>query len=331
MTAFRALFVDQKNPEETSLEIKSIQLDDLPEGDVTIRVHYSGINYKDGLATLANGNIVKNYPFIPGIDAAGVVIASSDPEFKEGDPVIVTSYELGVSHFGGYSEYIRVPSKWVVPLPDGLTLREAMIYGTAGFTAAMSVLALQDHGAEPQDGKVAVSGATGGVGSFATAILSELGFSVVASSGKQGREDYLAKLGADEVVSREAFQPEKLRPLDKEQFAHAIDCVGGKPLSYLLSTTKYGGSVTTCGMSAGYQLNTAVYPFILRGIHLLGIDSVYCPYPRRKEVWHHIATDFKLDSLLDWVTTEITLQDLPEALEKNIQGGILGRYLVRLI
>lgn len=242
----------------------------------------------------------------------------------------MTSYELGVSHFGGYSEYIRVPSDWVVPLPAGLTLREAMLYGTAGFTAGMSVLALQDHGADPKDGAIAVSGATGGVGSIATAILAKLGFSVIASSGKEGREDFLKQLGAAEIVDREDFQPEKIRALDRERFAHAIDCVGGKPLSYLLSTTKYGGSVTTCGMSAGGQLETSVFPFILRGVNLLGIDSVYCPYPHRQEVWHHLATDLKLDSL-DAITTEIPLDDLPEALNKVMNGGILGRYIVRLI
>lgn len=234
-----------------------------------------------------------------------------------------------MSYFGGYSEFIRVPAEWVVPLPQGLSLKEAMILGTAGFTAALSVDALESSGVRPETGKTAVSGATGGVGSLSTAILAKRGFSVVASSGKKDAKDFLQKFGASEVVSREAFQPEKIQALDKQLYAGAIDCVGGKPLSYLLTAVQYGGAVTTCGMSAGGKLDTTVFPFILRGVQLLGIDSVLCPMQKRTQIWQRLATDFKLANL-DELATEINFQALPEALHQVMNGGVTGRYLVKI-
>ncbi|MBC1477498.1 acryloyl-CoA reductase [Listeria welshimeri] len=328
MKSFQALFIE-KEADNTSLHFRDTTLDNLPENEVTIEVHYSGINYKDGLAVLPEGKIVNQYPFIPGIDASGVVIESKSNRFQVGDEVIVTSYDFGVSYFGGYSEFIRVPAEWVVPLPQGLSLKEAMILGTAGFTAALSVDALESSGVRPETGKIAVSGATGGVGSLSTAILAKRGFSVVASSGKKDAKDFLQKFGVSEVVSREAFQPEKIRALDKQLYAGAIDCVGGKPLSYLLTAVQYGGAVTTCGMSAGGKLDTTVFPFILRGVQLLGIDSVLCPMQKRTQIWQRLATDFKLANL-DELATEINFQTLPEALHQVMNGGVTGRYLVKI-
>lgn len=328
MKSFQALFIE-KEADNTSLHFRETTLDNLPENEVTIEVHYSGINYKDGLAVLPEGKIVNQYPFIPGIDASGVVIESKSDRFQVGDEVIVTSYDFGVIYFGGYSEFIRVPAEWVVPLPQGLSLKEAMILGTAGFTAALSVDALESSGVRPETGKIAVSGATGGVGSLSTAILAKRGFSVVASSGKKDAKDFLQKFGVSEVVSREAFQPEKIRALDKQLYAGAIDCVGGKPLSYLLTAVQYGGAVTTCGMSAGGKLDTTVFPFILRGVQLLGIDSVLCPMQKRTQIWQRLATDFKLANLEE-LATEINFQTLPEALHQVMNGGVTGRYLVKI-
>lgn len=328
MKSFQALFIE-KEEQDTSLHFRDTTIDELPENDVTIEVHYSGINYKDGLAVLPDGKIVSDYPFIPGIDASGVVVESKSDRFQVGDEVIVTSYDFGVSYFGGYSEFIRVPAEWVVPLPAGLSLKEAMILGTAGFTAALSVDALEFSGVTPTDGKIAVSGATGGVGSLSSAILSKRNYQVVASSNKADAAEFLQKFGVSEVVTREAFQPEKIRALDKQLFAGAIDCVGGKPLAYLLTAVQYGGAVTTCGMSAGGKLDTTVFPFILRGIQLFGIDSVLCPMPKRESIWNRLATDYKLANLNE-LATEIPFSELPTALHQVMNGGVTGRYLVKI-
>ncbi|MBC1765454.1 NADPH:quinone oxidoreductase family protein [Listeria seeligeri] len=328
MKSFQALFIE-KEEQDTSLHFRDTTIDELPENDVTIEVHYSGINYKDGLAVLPDGKIVSEYPFIPGIDASGVVVESKSDRLQVGDEVIVTSYDFGVSYFGGYSEFIRVPAEWVVPLPAGLSLKEAMILGTAGFTAALSVDALEFSGVTPTDGKIAVSGATGGVGSLSSAILSKRNYQVVASSNKADAAEFLQKFGVSEVVTREAFQPEKIRALDKQLFAGAIDCVGGKPLAYLLTAVQYGGAVTTCGMSAGGKLDTTVFPFILRGIQLFGIDSVLCPMPKRESIWNRLATDYKLANLNE-LATEIPFSELPTALHQVMNGGVTGRYLVKI-
>ncbi|MBC1527276.1 acryloyl-CoA reductase [Listeria seeligeri] len=328
MKSFQALFIE-KEEQDTSLHFRDTTIDELPENDVTIEVYYSGINYKDGLAVLPDGKIVSEYPFIPGIDASGVVVESKSDRFQVGDEVIVTSYDFGVSYFGGYSEFIRVPAEWVVPLPAGLSLKEAMILGTAGFTAALSVDALEFSGVTPTDGKIAVSGATGGVGSLSSAILSKRNYQVVASSNKADAAEFLQKFGVSEVVTREAFQPEKIRALDKQLFAGAIDCVGGKPLAYLLTAVQYGGAVTTCGMSAGGKLDTTVFPFILRGIQLFGIDSVLCPMPKRESIWNRLATDYKLANLNE-LATEIPFSELPTALHQVMNGGVTGRYLVKI-
>lgn len=329
MSTFDALVVN-KQDEQFSVEVQKLTFEDLPEGEVLIEVKYSGINYKDSLATIPNGNIVKTYPFVPGIDLAGVVVSSEDPRFKEGDEVIATSYEIGVTHFGGYSQFARIPSKWVVPLPEGLTLRDAMIFGTAGFTAALSVQRLEDNGISPDKGKVLVTGATGGVGSIAVALLAKLGYEVEASTGKLSEQDYLKELGASSIVSREEVLDGKIRALGKQKWAAAVDPVGGEPLAALLSQIQYGGSVAVSGLTAGTNVPTTVFPFILRGVNLLGIDSVYCDMESRLKVWKRIADISKLLNLEQFVQQEVTLQQLPEVLPTLLKAQARGRILVKL-
>jgi acrylyl-CoA reductase (NADPH) len=326
---FKALMVN-KTEDDFSVDIKTISFNDLPEADVLIKVAYSGINYKDGLASIPNGKIVKSYPFVPGIDLAGVVVSSKDPRFKEGDEVIATSYEIGVSHYGGYSEYARIPGNWIVPLPKGLTLKEAMVYGTAGFTAALSVQRLEDNGLTPDKGKVLVTGATGGVGSLAVAMLAKRGYEVVASTGKASEHEFLHKLGAKEILSREDVYSGKIRPLDKQLWAAAIDPVGGEQLASILSKIQYGGSVAVSGLTGGSDVPTTVFPFILRGVNLLGIDSVYCPMEIRKELWNRMSSDLKPAALEEHIQKEITLEELPQYLSTILKGQARGRIIVKL-
>ena len=326
---FNALIVN-KQEEQFTVEIKQLKLTDLPNGEVLIRVHYSSVNYKDSLASIPNGNIVNTYPFVPGIDLAGVVVSSEDARFRAGDEVIATSYEIGVTHFGGYSEYARIPAKWIVPVPKGLTLKEAMIIGTAGFTAALSVWRLQENNSSPEKGKVLVTGATGGVGSFAVSILSTLGFNVEASTGKESEQAYLKKIGANTIVSREEVYDGKVRALGKQKWAAAVDPVGGEPLASLLSQIQYGGSVAVSGLTAGTKLPTTVFPFILRGVNLLGIDSVNCPMETRVKIWNRLATDFKPKNLEELIQQEVTLDHLPEVLPTLLKGQARGRILVKL-
>jgi putative YhdH/YhfP family quinone oxidoreductase len=295
-----------------------------------IRVHYSSVNYKDSLATIANGNIVSTYPFVPGIDLAGTVVSSDDDRFQEGDEVIATSYEIGVTHFGGYSEYACIPAQWIVRVPKGLTLKEAMIIGTAGFTAALSIIRLEEQDVSPEKGKVLVTGATGGVGSFAVSILSKLGYNVEASTGKESEHEYLKKIGAATIVSREEVYDGKIRALSKQKWAAAVDPVGGEPLASLLSQIQYGGSVAVSGLTAGTKLPTTVFPFILRGINLLGIDSVYCPMETRVKIWNRLATDFKSNHLEVLLQQEVPLEQLPEILPTLLKGQARGRILVKL-
>ncbi|USK58525.1 NADPH:quinone oxidoreductase family protein [Peribacillus asahii] len=329
MKSFDALVVN-KQDDQFSVGVQQFSLQDLPDGEVLIRVQYSGVNYKDSLASIPDGNIVKTYPFVPGIDLAGVVVSSEDPRFQEGDEVIATSYEIGVSHFGGYSEYARIPAQWIVPLPKGLTLKEAMIIGTAGFTAALSVQRLEENNLTPDKGAVLVTGATGGVGSFAVSILSTLGYQVEASTGKEAEQEYLKKLGATTVLSREDVYDGKVRALGKQKWAAAVDPVGGEPLASVLSQIEYGGSVAVSGLTAGTKLPTTVFPFILRGVNLLGIDSVYCPMETRLKTWNRLATDFKPANLEELIQQEVTLQQLPEALPTLLKGDARGRIIVKL-
>jgi acrylyl-CoA reductase (NADPH) len=325
---FKALVID-KSETDFTIGVKKVSFQDLPAGEVLIKVAYSSINYKDGLASLPDGKIVRSYPFIPGIDLAGVVVSSEDPRYSEGDQVIATSYEIGVSHYGGYSEYARIPADWIVPLPENLSLKEAMIYGTAGFTAALSVQRLEENGLTPEKGKVLVSGATGGVGSLALAILAKRGYDVVASTGKSSEHDYLHKLGAKEVVSREEVYNGKVKALDKQLWAAAVDPVGGESLAAILSKIHYNGSVAVSGLTGGGNVPTTVFPFILRGINLLGIDSVYCPMEVRRPLWERMAADFKPE-VLESVSKEISLEDLPQSLPIILQGQAKGRFIVKI-
>jgi len=325
---FKALMVD-KTESDFTVNVKELTTQNLPAGDILIKVSYSSVNYKDGLASTPNGKIVRSYPFIPGIDLAGVVVSSNDSRFKAGDEVIATSYEIGVSHFGGYSEYAHIPAEWVVGLPEGLSLKEAMIYGTAGFTAALSVQRLEENGLTPDKGAVLVTGATGGVGSIAVAILAKRGYHVVASTGKQSAHDFLLEIGASEILSREDVTGEKIRALDKQLWAGAVDPVGGKTLASILSKMTYNGSVAVSGLTGGGDVPTTVFPFILRGINLLGIDSVYCPMETRVALWKRMATDFKPDNLLKVINSEVSLEELPNVLSSILKGEARGRTIVK--
>ncbi|ULO05557.1 acryloyl-CoA reductase [Paenibacillus sp. 19GGS1-52] len=327
--AFQALVVD-KTESSFSVTVKQVTLEDLPAGEVVIKVAYSSVNYKDGLASIPDGKILRNYPFIPGVDLSGTVVSSTDDRFHEGQAVIAAGNGIGVSHFGGFSEYARIPADWVTPLPDGLTLREAMIYGTAGFTAALSIQELEANGLSPDKGKVLVTGATGGVGGTAIAILSKKGYHVVASTGKTDATDYLTALGAEDIISREDVIGPSSRPLDKQLWQAAVDSVGGSPLAAILSKIAYKGSVAASGLTAGTSVPTTVLPFILRGVNLLGIDSVLCPMDIRLQVWERMAADLKPEQLENLVDREITLNELPEALADILKSNTRGRVLVRL-
>jgi acrylyl-CoA reductase (NADPH) len=329
MDNFKAFMVN-KTEDDFSAVVKTIGLEDLPSGEVTIKVAYSSVNYKDGLASIPSGKIVRSYPFVPGIDLAGTVVRSDDSRFKEGDEVIATSYEIGVSHYGGFSEYARIPGDWIVPLPEELNLREAMVFGTAGFTAALSVHRLEENGLTPEKGKVLVTGATGGVGSVAVAMLAKRGYHVVASTGKETEHDYLREIGAAEIISREDLVGEKVKPLDKQLWAAAVDPVGGKTLSAILSKLDYNGSAAVSGLTGGTDVATTVFPFILRGINLLGIDSVYCPMETRKILWQRMATDLKPEGLLETIQNEVTLEELPEVLSSILKGENRGRTIVKI-
>ncbi|RLL43783.1 acryloyl-CoA reductase [Oceanobacillus piezotolerans] len=328
MNTFQAMVLDQVN-DQTKLEIKQLSMDDLPQGEVTIRVAYSSVNFKDGLVAIQN-QFVETYPLVPGIDLAGTVIESKDEQFKTGDEVIVTSYQLGTGHFGGFSEIARVPAEWVVPLPKGLSLKEAMILGTAGFTAALAVQRLEDNELEPGQGPVLVAGATGGVGSISVNILAKRGYDVVASTGKSNEEAYLKGLGAKQIIKRNEIIDTDQTPMREEKWAGAIDPVGGKTLQYILSTLKYGGSVATCGLTGGVEVSTTVLPYISRGVNWLGIDSVECPMKQRLKVWNRLGDDLKSTMLHADMVNEISLKELPEVLTDILEGKVRGRTLVKL-
>lgn len=323
-------FVVNKTEDNFTAQLQRLSLDELPAGEVLVKVAYSSVNYKDGLATIPNGNIVRKYPFVPGIDLSGTVAESSDSRFKAGDEVIVTSYDLGVSHFGGFSEYARVKADWVVPLPEGMSLKEAMAFGTAGFTAALALHQMELNGLNPQKGPVLITGATGGVGSIAVSIFSNLGYSVSASTGKQSEHAYLRELGASEILSREEVSAESNRPLEKERWVGSVDSVGGPTLAYLLRTTKYGCPVASCGLTGGTALSTTVFPFILRAVNLLGIDSVACPMPLRRHLWERMAGELKPKNLLTSIGYEVPLEDLTQATSAILKGGIRGRAIVKV-
>jgi len=327
MKSFKALVVRENEDGTFSSAIENKNIEDLPEGDVLIKVKYSSLNYKDALSSIGNRGVTKKYPHTPGIDAAGVVVESSDDNFTKGEEVIVTSYDLGMNTDGGFGEYIRVPSDWVVTLMPGLTLKDSMIYGTAGFTAAMSVNALIEGGITPEMGDVLVSGASGGVGSLAVSILKKLGFTIAGVSGKKDEIEYLTSLGVSKVLSIEEATDTSGRPMLKPRWAACIDTVGGEILETSIKSTKPNGVVTSCGNAAGPNLNLTVFPFILRGIKLVGIDSQNYPMAKRKKVWLKLGTEWKVESI-DKVVNEVILEDITPKIEDMLAGRHKGRTII---
>ena len=323
---FKALMVRKdEDSGKTSAAVEEIGLDDLPQAEVTVAVEYSTVNYKDGLCIGPGGGLVRKYPHVPGIDFAGTVEASDDDRYKPGDKVVLTGWRVGEAHWGGYSQKARVKADWLVPLPEGLDTRQAMAVGTAGFTAMLAVMALEDHGIKP--GPVLVTGAAGGVGSVATAILAGLGHKVAAVTGRPEQEDYLKGLGATQIVAREELNETVKRPLESETWGGCVDAVGGEMLARVLGQMEYGASVAAVGLAGGANLPATVIPFLLRGVNLLGIDSVMQPYDNRVRAWQRIAKDLPMDKL-EAMVTPATLNDLPKLGADILKGQVKGRVVV---
>ncbi|EAQ05454.1 acryloyl-CoA reductase [Yoonia vestfoldensis] len=322
---FKALIVDKDDTGKTHAAVQDITLDRLPAGDVTVAVDYSTVNYKDGLCIGPGGGLVRHYPHIPGIDFAGTVEASDDPRYAPGDKVVLTGWRVGEAHWGGYAQKARVKADWLVPLPDGLTTRAAMAVGTAGFTAMLAVMALEDHGIK--SGPVLVTGAAGGVGSVATAILAHLGYQVAAVTGRPETADYLTSLGATQIVAREDLAETVKRPLEGETWGGCVDAVGGAMLARVLGQMEYGASVAAVGLAGGANLPATVIPFLLRGVNLLGIDSVMQPYDNRLRAWARIARDLPMDKL-DAMIQPATLAELPQLGADILAGRVKGRVVV---
>jgi acrylyl-CoA reductase (NADPH) len=325
--SFRALLVTKAEDGSTSAAVQMLEDASLPEAEVTVAVEYSTLNYKDGLCLGPGGGLVRNYPHIPGIDFAGTVEHSNDPRFAPGDKVVLTGWRVGEAHWGGYATRARVKADWLVPLPAGLTTRQAMAVGTAGFTAMLAVMALEDHGLTPGNGPVLVTGAAGGVGSVATALLARLGYEVAAVTGRPETADYLTRLGAARIVPRADLAETVKRPLETEVWAGCVDAVGGAMLARVLGQMRYGASVAAVGLAGGSALPASVVPFLLRGVNLLGIDSVMCPTPRRLQAWQRIARDLPLD-LLESMVQPATLADLPTLGAAILKGDVQGRVVV---
>ncbi len=324
---FNALIVRKNDEGKTSAQVEQISVDDLPHGEVLVAVEYSTVNYKDGLCIGPGGGLVRKYPHVPGIDFAGVVEASDDARYKAGDKVVLTGWRVGEAHWGGYAQKASVKADWLVPLPEGLSTRQAMAVGTAGFTAMLAIMALEDHGLDKHHGPVLVTGAAGGVGSVATAILAARGYEVAAVTGRPEAADYLHGLGAGRIVPREALNETTKRPLESESWAGCVDAVGGDMLARVLGQMKYGASVAAVGLAGGAQLNATVIPFLLRGVNLLGIDSVMQPYDNRLRAWERIARDLPMDKL-DAMIQPATLEDLPALGRAILKGQVKGRVVV---
>jgi putative YhdH/YhfP family quinone oxidoreductase len=327
-TKFKALVVEKTADGRFVREIRERSIDDLPPGDLVVRVNYSSLNFKDALSATGHPGVTRQFPHTPGIDAAGEVVSCKSGAFAAGDEVIITGYDLGMESDGGWGEFVRVPSNWAVRLPGGLTLREAMTLGTAGFTAALSVLKLERAGVKPSDGDILVTGATGGVGAIAVAILARTGYRVVASTGKSSDETFLSKLGASEIITRDQVTTGSERPLMKERWGGCVDVVGGNTLAAAIKATRYGGAITCCGLVGSTELPLNVYPFILRGVSLIGIDSAGCPAGTRRQLWGKLAGEWKPEQLQD-VVTEVHLEGLEEKIQTMLRGGIRGRVVVK--
>ena len=326
---FRSYLITEKEDKTFEQSITEKSIDDLPDHDVLVEVKYSSLNYKDALSASGNKGVTREYPHTPGIDAAGVVVDSKSGSYKAGEKVIVTGYDLGMNTSGGFQKYIRVPSEWIVKLPENLSLKESMIYGTAGFTAALSVHKIAESPLQPDDGKILVTGATGGVGSTAIRLLNNLGYHVVAATGTLEAKDLLKSIGASEVIDRDLINDTSGKPLLKSEWAGVIDTVGGNTLATALKTTNYGGHVTTCGNVAGHKFDASVYPFILRGITLHGIDSVECSQELRQEIWNKLALDWKTDTLRKTIE-EISLEDVSDKIDEMLNGALKGRVVIKM-
>jgi len=327
---YNALVVTDEGANSYSRTIQKRNTTDLPPGDLLVRVHYSSLNYKDALSASGNRGVTRHYPHVPGIDAAGIIEQSTSNDYKPGTPVIVSGFDLGMNTPGGFGQYIRIPAEWALPCPKNLSLQESMMYGTAGFTAAQSVQKLIDHPVQTKDGKILVTGATGGVGSIAVAILAKLGYTVTAATGKAEAGEFLRLIGAAEIISRQTAIDLSGKLLLKEKWAGVIDTVGGEMLATAIKSTGYNGAVTCCGNVASPDLPLSVYPFILRGVSLLGIDSAKCPIAVRRNIWQKLAGKWKLENLASLVTA-CRLQELPDLIERMLQGRQTGRVIVNLL
>ncbi len=327
VSEYKALVVSEKENGTFEQRVKTVPFSFLPENEVVIKVQYAGLNYKDALSASGHKGITRNYPHTPGVDAAGTVVSDSTGKFSEGDEVICTSYDLGMNTPGGCAEYISVPSAWVVPLPAGITLRDSMVMGTAAYTAGLALFKMELSGQTPEMGEVVVTGATGGVGSMAVAILAKAGYNVVASTGKKDKIFYLLEIGAKRCIGREEVVDKSDRPLLKSQWAGAIDNVGGNTLATLLKSCGRNGNVASIGLVDSAELTTTVYPFILNGVNLLGIDSAQTPAKIRHSIWQKLATDWKLDNIKD-MQTIVSLNDASHYLNKILKGKAIGRVVV---
>lgn len=327
-TKFNAMVVEKTDDGRYVRAIRQRNIAELPPGDLVVRVGYSSLNYKDALSATGHPGVTRQFPHTPGIDAAGEVVSCESGAFAAGDSVIVTGYDLGMETDGGWGEFIRIPAEWAVRLPAGLTLREGMALGTAGFTAALSVLKLEQAGVTPPDGDILVTGATGGVGALAVAILAKAGYRVVASTGKSSDEMFLRNLGAAEIIPRDQVTAGSERPLMKERWAGCVDVVGGDTLAAAIKSTRYGGAVTCCGLVGSTELPINVFPFILRGVRLIGIDSAGCPAETRLQVWKKLAGEWKPEQLQD-MATEVSLEGLEEKIQAMLRGGSHGRVVVK--
>ena len=325
----KAFVVEKVGEDEFKSSIQDVETPKCEKNEVVIKVTYSSLNYKDALSSVGNPGVSKHFPHITGIDVAGTVFESTSPIFKVGERVLVTGYDMGMNSNGGHAQYVKIPASWVARIPDAISDREIMTFGTAGLTAALSVNELIENGIKPESGDILVTGATGGVGSIAIAILSKLGYNITAISGKKERIDFLKKIGANEVILREEFEEESKKTLLREKYAGVVDTVGGKILVNALKQIKYDGVATCCGLTSSHELNTNVFPFILRGVRLIGIDSVECKLEKKQAAWEKLASRWKINSL-NSIINEISLDEIKAAYEHLLSGKAVGRYVVKI-
>ena len=325
----KAFLVEKIGDKEFVADIKEVAIPKCGENEIVIKVTYSSLNYKDALSSVGNPGVTRNFPHITGIDVAGTVYESTSPIFKVGERVLVTGYDMGMNTNGGHAEFVKIPADWVARIPDAISDKEIMTFGTAGLTAALSINELIDNGVKPESGSILVTGATGGVGSIAVSILSKIGFNVVAISGKEEKIEYLKRIGASEVILRDTFNEEAKKPMMGEKYAGVVDTVGGEVLANALKYIKYDGVATCCGLTSSHELNTNVFPLILRGVRLIGIDSVECKLEKKQAAWEKIASRWKINTLSS-ITNEITLNEVKDAYSLLLAGKAVGRYVVRI-